>query len=326
VTEGSFDAYMWQALETKARFIAQVMTGENAARTAQDIGGQELSYAEVKAIASGNPAVLKFAEADSELKRLNLLKKNHHLDEQYLARRKVRDLPETIARLSQRLENLATDEETATAHVGDRITIGSRGFSYDDAPPVLGRQLDAVPRNVRETTRVPLGVYRGLAFGLVTNPVFAPDVYLEGKGSRETRLSRESQGPRAVLNAVERLVNSYGAESVRVRQDLTLAQSQFRDYEARLGKPFPHEAYLSELTALRDQLKAALSCAQPESDSPRQPTVWEIAEQIKELRAAHTVEALQERAQDNRSTAEEPVIARIRRRVNLQSSRSIRHQ
>ena len=85
VTEGSFDAYMWQALETKARFISQVMTGDNAARRAEDIGGQELSYAEVKAIASGNPAVLTLAEADAELQRLSVLKKNH-ADEQYVAR------------------------------------------------------------------------------------------------------------------------------------------------------------------------------------------------------------------------------------------------
>ena len=70
VTEGSFDAYMWQALETKARFIGQVMTGESGVRQAEDIGGQELSYAEVKAIASGNPAVLTLAEADAELQRL----------------------------------------------------------------------------------------------------------------------------------------------------------------------------------------------------------------------------------------------------------------
>ena len=75
VTEGSFDAYMWQALETKARFIAQVITGDNAARRAEDIGGQELSYAEVKAIASGNPAVLTLAEADAELQRLTCSKK-----------------------------------------------------------------------------------------------------------------------------------------------------------------------------------------------------------------------------------------------------------
>jgi hypothetical protein len=66
VTEGSFDAYMWQALETKARFIAQVMTGASTLRQAEDIGGQELSYAEVKAIASGNPAILTLAEADAE--------------------------------------------------------------------------------------------------------------------------------------------------------------------------------------------------------------------------------------------------------------------
>ena len=87
VTKGSFDAYMWQALETKARFIAQVMSGENAVRCAEDIGGQELSYAEVKAIASGNPAVLTLAEADAEIQRLTVLKKNH-ADEQFLARRK----------------------------------------------------------------------------------------------------------------------------------------------------------------------------------------------------------------------------------------------
>src|SRR4029077_10227638 len=104
VTEGSFDAYMWQALETKARFIAQIITGENAARRIEDIGGQELSYAEVKAIASGNPAVLTLAEADAELQRLSVLKKNH-MDEQYVARRCVRDLPRTIADLSTRLQD-----------------------------------------------------------------------------------------------------------------------------------------------------------------------------------------------------------------------------
>src|SRR5256885_5469441 len=95
VTEGSFDAYMWQALETKARFISQVMTGESAVRRAEDISGQELSYAEVKAIASGNPAVLTLAEADAELQRLTVLKKNH-AHEQDLPRRRLRELPRTI--------------------------------------------------------------------------------------------------------------------------------------------------------------------------------------------------------------------------------------
>ena len=128
VTEGSFDAYMWQALETKARFIGQVITGDNAARRAEDIGGQELSYAEVKAIASGNPAVLTLAEADAELQRLTLLKKNH-LDEQYVARRSVRDLPGTIASMSDRLAKLTTDQQTLTDHADDPIAIGGRTCS-----------------------------------------------------------------------------------------------------------------------------------------------------------------------------------------------------
>src|ERR1700731_516009 len=141
VTEGSFDAYMWQALETKARFISQVMTGDNALRRAEDIGGQELSYAESKAIASGNPAVLTLSEADAELQRLTLLKK-HHLDEQYVARRSVRDLPGTIAGLSERLTKLTTDEETATAHADEPTKIGNRPCSREDAPALLAGKLE----------------------------------------------------------------------------------------------------------------------------------------------------------------------------------------
>jgi len=109
------------------------MTGDNAARRAEDIGGQELSYAEVKAIASGNPAVLTLAEADAELQRLSLLKKNH-LDEQFLARRNVRDLPVTIEGLDQRLSKLRQDEQTLASHEHDPMTIGSRGSGVPGTP------------------------------------------------------------------------------------------------------------------------------------------------------------------------------------------------
>src|SRR5262249_16668950 len=135
VTEGSFDAFMWQALETKARFIGQVMAGQNTARRAKDIASQELSYAEVKAIASGNPALLLLAEADEELRRLNLLRKGP-ADEHFIARRSLRTLPHTIESLSERLSNLAADQATANAHADDLITIGSRAVFRDDAVAV----------------------------------------------------------------------------------------------------------------------------------------------------------------------------------------------
>lgn len=314
VTQGSFDSYMWQALETKARFISQVMTGESAVRRADDIGGQELSYAEVKAIASGNPAVLTLAETDAELQRLSILKKNH-LDEQYVARLSVRDLPGTIASLTERLSHLMTDQATVAAHTADLITIGDYRCSREDAPGVLASQLDTLPRIVRETRRIPLGVYRGLRFGIALHAHFGPDVYLEGAALRQSGFLGEHQGPRAFLNAVERVANAYESECARVRQDLTIAESQLRDYQARLGKPFMHDAYLSALTALRDQLKAALSDTNQDPGTEPQPSVSTLADQIKTLKAAHSLEITPERAGKRRSTAEEPVTVRIRRRM-----------
>ena len=313
VTTGSFDSYMWQALETKARFIAQVITGDNAARRAEDIGSQELSYAEVKAIASGNPAVLTLAEADAELQRLNLLKKNH-LDEQYVARRSVRDLPGSIADLQERLSKLSTDEATATAHASKPIVIGKRPWSREDVPAALSDQLDHLPRNVRETTRVPLGSYRGLRFGIVLHPQMPPDVYLEGAITRQSMLSRDHQGPRAFLNALERLASSYGPDCDRVRQDLSIAEAQLRDYRERLGKPFLHDAYLSELTSLRDLLKSGLSATAHQTDEGKEPGVSELAGKIKALKAANTIEGTPQHTRQKHTTAEEPITTRIRKR------------
>lgn len=315
VTEGSFDAYMWQALETKARFIAQVITGDNAARRADDIGGQELSYAEVKAIASGNPAVLTLAEADAELQRLTLLKKNH-LDEQYVARRSVRDLPATISGLSERLAKVKADQSTTQRHSDDPTTIDGRTCPHEDLPAILSSRLDRLPKTVREQTRVPVGTYRGLKFGLVLNPAFPPDVYLEGEVIRQSGLSRDHQGPRAVLNAVERISGGYEAESVRLQQDLNIAENQLRDYHARLGKPFAHDAYLSELTDLRDLLKAGLSASNHSSGRETELSTGELAERIKSLKASNSIEAMPQRARQKVFSAEEPVTARICRRTN----------
>ena len=238
VTEGSFDAYMWQALETKARFISQVMTGESGVRKAEDIGGQELSYAEVKAIASGNPAVLTLAEADAELQRLMTLRK-HHADEQFLARRNVRELPETIARLKTRLDELSADLETATACRDEPATLDGVVYPREKFLSALGARLEALPEEVRETRRFVLGQVRGLTFGVVMHRFSVPEVFLEGRGERRTQLSRESQGPRAVSNALERLVSSYESRCEECRRDLALSEVKLRDFDgpARRGLP-----------------------------------------------------------------------------------------
>jgi hypothetical protein len=288
------------------------MTGENGLRRADDIGGQELSYAEVKAIASGNPTVLTLAEADAELQRLNLLKKRH-IDEQYTARRKVRDLPGVIADLSKRLSHLAADQATLSAEADEMITIGSRSGPRDEMAAALAKQLDAASKLVREPRRIPLGNYQGLTFGLSVHPQFPPDAYLEGEAIRTSMLSRDNHGPRAVFNAVERIAESYGPECARLRQDLSIAESQLRDYKERLGKPFIHEDYLAQLTDLRDRLKVGLSATVPSPSEEGKPSIIEIAESIKTLKASHTIETPIQRPAQRAIGAEEPVTARIRR-------------
>jgi hypothetical protein len=217
------------------------------------------------------------------------------------------------------LSDLTADQATAAAHVGDPIAIGKRRVARDDVGTALAAELDALPTNIREKTRVPLGTYRGLRFGMVLNPQWSPEVYLEGAMARHDTLSRDHHGPRAVLNALDRLVGAYSSEITRTKQDLTIAESQLRDYQARLGKPFLLDAYLSELTALRDQLKAGLSASHgPGAEGG--PTIAEIAAQVKTLKAAHNIEATPQRVRQKHSAAEEPITARIRRRAEAAPS------
>ena len=250
------------------------------------------------------------ADADAELQRLAILKKNHE-DEQYLARRARIELPEKITRLERRIDDLSADLATATAHQHDPLTVGGRGLGGDDALAVLGRRLDALPEKVHEHTVIPVGRYRGLGFGLVLHAGGAAEVFLEGQTARHALLSRDHRGPRAVLNALERIADGYRGQIDNAAQDLAIAKGQLRDHQARLGKPFPHDGYLSELTDLRDQLKAGLSQATPE---PGATPVADLAERIKALKAAHTIDAAPERTTRRRLVAEEPVTARIRRR------------
>ena len=312
VTEGSFDAYMWQALATKARFINQVITGDNAARRAEDVGGQELSYAEVKAIASGNPAVLTLAEADAELQRLGLLKKNH-LDEQFMARRSVRNLPEVIAGQQEYLAKLSADKTTAATHADHAMIIAGHPCPRADVVAVLGNHLGSLPTHVTQTTPVPIGRYRGLTFGLVLRPGFPPDVYLEGAVTRTSLMGRGNPGPRAVLNALEHLADEYAAECNLIRQNIAISQGQLRDYQARIGQPFTHDAYLTELTALRDQLRDGLSGTAPVADAAT--NCAKLVEQIKVVKTANHVETKPQHIRQSQSTAEESIVTRIHRRA-----------
>jgi len=307
VTEGSFDSYMWQTLETKARFINQVMSGKSGVRQAEDIGSQELSFAEVKVIASGNPAVLVMAETDAEIQRLSILRKNHH-DEQFIIRRRLRDLPDDIGRMQKRADGLKKDISTLRVNPDHAITLGGRTLSGDDAVIALSDRLDSLPLSVSESRYIDLGTYRGLKFGVVLHPLSHPDIYLQGDAVRYADIRRDARGL-ALLNALRRLAEGYEGAAESTRQELTIAQSQLKDFQSRLGAPFAHEAYLTELSALREQLRIALSGIEAKEGE----TAPDIAERIKALRNQNSVEPATER-EARTIAAEEPVTSRILRK------------
>jgi hypothetical protein len=165
------------------------------------------------------------------------------------------------------------------------MRIGDRRYAREDAQEALGERLKAIPAVVFEARSYPLGVYRGLTFSLDLHPHYAPSVHVQGEASQFLELSREHRGPRAVLNAVDKLIGSYEAERERTLCDLGLAQGQWRDYQARLGGGFTQAESLEALTALRRQLEAALS-----GKSEGLPPTEALVQRFKALRQAASLE------------------------------------
>jgi hypothetical protein len=221
---------------------------------------------------------LTLAEADAELKRLVILKKNH-ADEQYFARRNLSDLPSEIKRLETYLEGLNVDMPTIAAN----IAIPSQ--------EAIGDRMKRMPDKASETYRTRLGSFHGLEAGIILHPLGGTEVYLDGAVRCRETLMRDNPGPRAVLNALERLANGYEDDIRHLKAEIALKEGQLKDYESRLGRAFEHEEYASQLADLRDKLKMSLSEKPPEGTTP----TAELAEQIQALRASVTVEAAPER-------------------------------
>jgi hypothetical protein len=136
-----------------------------------------------------------------------------------------------------------------------------------------------------------------------------PDIYLQGDAVRHADIRRDARGL-ALLNALRRLAEGYEGAAESTRQQLAIAESQLRDFQNRLGAPFPHDEYLKQLSALREQLKIALSGAQAKEAE----TASDIVERIKGLRNRNSLEPSMER-EARTIAAEEPVTSRILRRA-----------
>ena len=256
VTEGSFDAYMWQTLQNKARFIAQVMKGDAGVRRASDIGGQELSFAEVKAIASGNPAILTLAQIEADVQRLTLC--SAHADEQYRARQQVRRLPEDIERLTRKAGACDADHALAAAS-GDTITVGGRVYrDREKAIEAMNALLKHHLANVVATTRRwEVGVYRGFKLTLEAGTGHKPELIFSG--SRSYRREFGSVAAGNLFNFIDGTVDMLPRQARKARDEARLKASQLEGFRARMGQRFEQEDRLDHLQRIRSRLEALLS-------------------------------------------------------------------
>jgi N12 class adenine-specific DNA methylase len=242
VTEGSFDAYMWQALQNKARFIAQIMKGDVGVRRASDIGGQELSFAEVKAIASGNPAVLTLAEIDADLQRLTLLKRSH-ADDQYRSRQQLKYLPEEIERLTAKASRLEAE--------------------YAKVTPITEKARERAVERFNATLKVimasaygahDLGAYRGLELIIETSKDEEPEIV-----GGTHRLAFRNPAAGSLLNRLDHAIERLPDEVQRERERARLKAVQIEGYRGRVGQMFDQDGKLERLQEIRADLEGLLS-------------------------------------------------------------------
>ena len=259
VTEGTFDAYLYQLVENKQKFIAQIMTSKAPVRVADDVDETALSYSEIKALATGNPLIIEKCNLDMEVARLNMLKASH-LNQVYALEELVyRKYPEEITRLTERIEGYEQDVALAAAHPKAQegfcgMEVDGRHYTEKEG---AGKAIIDVCTRMTGSDAVLLGQYRGFSM------VLAYDgrsneyrITLKGTLSHTVTLGADVFGNITRLdNALENLAGSLQAE----QNSLEETKAQLENARTELATPFAREEELAEKTARLKELNILLN-------------------------------------------------------------------
>jgi N12 class adenine-specific DNA methylase len=269
VTEGSFDAYMWQCLENKARFINQVMNGSVTVRQAEDLEGGALTYAEIKAIASGNPAVMEKVKVDTEIRKLDQLRSSH-INQQHNIRWSIKSLPEHIERARKYHCGVSADILTRDSHADEDFTmkVGNREFSGKGAREDAGNALGTVVMSWRDDKTLKVrGHYKGFEI-LSRGSTYLdaePDLFIRGKEIYKANLN--PQNPLGTIASIDSVLRGLDRKAEDEKREIERQEKALADYKAQAGRPFEHEARLKELLAKQAQLNAALDLDKHETQT-----------------------------------------------------------
>ena len=260
VTEGTFDAYLYQLVERKQKFIAQIMTSKSPVRSAEDVDEQALSYAEIKALASGNPLIKEKMDLDIEVTKLKLLKSSH-LSQRYSMEDAIsKTFPKSIAETQERLAGYGADIAAVKAHTAPNedgfspMTLAGKVYTEKKA---AGAELLVMCQNMLTPEAMQIGSYRGLTLELSFDS-FSQEYRLTiiGQLRHVVTLGTDVFGN---IQRMDNLLESLPLKEQACREKLSDLHNQLETAKVEVLKPFPREEELQAKLARLEELNALLN-------------------------------------------------------------------
>ena len=260
VTEGTFDAYLYQLVESKQKFISQIMTSKSPVRSAEDVDEQALSYAEIKALASGNPMIKEKMDLDIEVSKLKLLKANH-LSQKYALEDAIskgfpKQIAETQARIAGYGADIATVKGNTHPNADGFSPLTLAGVTHADKKEA-GAALLTMCQAMLSPEATQIGSYRGLTLELAFD-TFAREYRLTMIGQLRHTVTLGTD----VFGNLQRMDNALEGLPIKeqtCREQLSNLQTQLETAKAEVQKPFPREEELTTKTARLEELNTLLN-------------------------------------------------------------------
>ena len=268
VTEGTFDAYSWQLIENKQKFIGQIMTSKSPVRSCEDIDEAALTYAEVKALATGNPYIKEKMDLDIQVSKLKLMKANHTSQKYRLEDNIAKNYPQQISALKERIAGMKADIATYNANKPadkDIFTMTVAGKTYDDRKEA-GTAIIGICKEMKQANvALPIGEYLGMKMNVTFDSFFRKfTLNMKGKLSHEVEIGSDPSGNiTRIGNAMESMTKQLEdaiAKLANVEQQLETAKIE-------VEKPFPQEQELNDKLTRLAELNSLLDMDEKGEDA-----------------------------------------------------------
>ena len=259
VTEGTFDAYLYQTLENKQKFISQIMTSKSPVRACDDVDEQALSYAEIKALCAGDSRIKEKMDLDIDVARLKVLKSDYLSNQYRLEDRLLKYFPAALEEQHGFLRGYETDLQTAAAHPLPKegfVGVDIQGRVYSEKE-MAGEAILAACKSYTGVKPVPLGSYRGFAMELSFNSFSQEyEITLKGSMTHTVTLGTDARGN---FTRLDNALSGLEKRKEKAQAELANLENQREAAKAELSKPFPQERELAEKSARLAELDAELN-------------------------------------------------------------------